>query len=147
MKLLKLLAIILVVLSIGFISFKDKFTHEQKVTTAPEEHSQILYDRVNYLDYSGQNFASSKKFGRTLLFFAATTWCSNCKAIDEEIKNRNNELPKDLTILKIDYDRDNIMKAKHSVTMQTTLILLDKNGIEIKRWIGTDFDNLLSNLE
>jgi len=114
--------------------------------TANEPQSKALYDRVQYLDYSEQNLLSSRKFGRTLLFFAATTWCSNCIIIDEDIKKRISEIPQDITILKVDYDNDHKMKAKYGVTMQTTLILLDNNGDEIKRWIGTSFDDLLENL-
>lgn len=146
MKSLKLLAIILAVSSIGFIFFKDEFVSSQKVATASSEPAQILCDRVNYLDYSDQNLSSSQKYGKTLLFFAATVWCSNCIIINEGIKKRDTEIPQDITILKVDYDNDREMKAKYGVTMQTTLILLDNKGNEIKRWIGTDFDDLIDNL-
>lgn len=146
MKLLQLIAIVLAVLSIGVIFTNGHQRTVKEVAIANEETPQILYDRINYLDYSDQTFSSSLKYGKTLLFFAATTWCSNCAEIDKEIKVRNSELPKDVTILKVDYDRDAAMKAKYAVTQQTTLILFDKNGKETKRWIGTDFNNLLANL-
>lgn len=133
--------VILGAIEIVFISKSGQVPKSEK-----SADSQVLYDRANYINYSDLNFASSQKLGKTLLFFAATTWCSNCRAIDEEIKKRNAELPKDLTILKVDYDRNQAMKTKYGVTMQTTLILFDKKGNEIKRFIGTDFDNLLSNI-
>lgn len=81
------------------------------------------------------------------MFFAATTWCSNCVELEKGIKTHINELPKDITILKVDYDNDKETKATYAVTMQTTLVLLDKNGKEIKRWIGTgSFDDLMQNI-
>lgn len=125
---------------------KRPLTSQTSANTANEPQSQVLYDRIQYLDYSEQNLLSSRKFGRTLLFFAATTWCSNCIIIDENIKKRISEIPQDITILKVDYDNDHKMKAKYAVTQQTTLILLDNTGKEIKRWIGTSFDDLLENL-
>lgn len=130
----------------GAFYLKSALTTRHELANASSDKTPILYDRANYLDYSAQNFAQAKKHGKTLLFFAATTWCSNCLAIEEEIIKRNSELPKELTILKVDYDRDSDMKAKYGVTMQTTLILLDEDGNEIRRWIGTDFDNLLTNI-
>lgn len=132
----------------GSILYKDGFTKPEIQTRALEpSQSQVLYDRIKYLDYSEQNLASSQKFGKTVLFFAATTWCSNCIALDKEIKTRIRELPRNVTILKVDYDNNKKTKAKYVVTMQTTLVLLDKNGREIKRFIGTSFDNLIQNLE
>jgi len=141
--------VLLIIFLVGMLFFKDGFNKFESQTNASESpQAKILHDRINYKDYSEQNLLSSEKTGRTLLFFAATTWCSNCIALDKEIKAHLNELPKDVTILKVDYDNDKKMKAKYGVTVQTTLVLLDSNGREIKRWIGTSFfDDLLSNLK
>ncbi len=135
-----------IIILIGAFYLKNALNTHQELANASSDKPAILYDRANYLDYSEQNLAQAKKHGKTLLFFAATTWCSNCRAIEEEILKRNSEVPRDLTILKVDYDRERLMKTKYGVTMQTTLILLDEDGNETKRWIGTDFDNLLTNI-
>jgi len=145
MKYTRKILIILIVL-VGVFYLKTKLATSQQQPNVEIEASPILYDRANYLNYSEQNLIKARGHGNTLLFFAATTWCSNCRAIEEEIIKRNSELPQNLTILKVDYDGDAEMKKKHGVTMQTTLILLDKDGKEIKRWIGTDFDNLQTNI-
>lgn len=140
--------IFIIVLVGGFVFFKDGFIQTEKDTHASAQTlQQIRYDRSHYLDYSETNLLSSEKFGRTILFFAATTWCSNCAQLDKAITQNVNKLPNDLTILKVDYDRDTQTKDKYSVTMQTTLVLLDKNGNEIKRWIGTgSFNDLMKNI-
>lgn len=132
----------------GFILFKDGFHRLQQSTSASESSPpQVLMDRMKYLDYSDQNLKIAEKFGKTALFFAATTWCSSCAALDAEIKKRVLELPSNVTILKVDYDRDLQTKAEYGITMQTTLVLLDGNGKETKRWIGSTFDNLVQNLD
>ncbi len=136
-----------IVILVGAFYLRDTLNAPQELANASSDNSLILYDRANYLGYSEQNSAQAKKHGNTLLFFAATMWCSNCRAIEEEIIKRNSEIPQDLTILKVDYDRDSAMKIKYGVTLQTTLILLDKEGKEIKRWIGTDFDDLIANIK
>lgn len=140
--------VFLIIIAAGFIYFKDGFTKASVKADTPEaSQNQVLYDRIQYLDYSNQNFINSQKVCRTLLFFAATSWCSNCAQLDRQIKQHISELPKDLTILKVDYDNDTKTKAKYTVTSQTTLVLLDKNEKEIKRWIGTgSFNDLMQNL-
>ena len=129
----------LIVIGAGLVFFKDGFS------TKPS-NSEILMDIANYRNYSDQNLAFSKKTGRSVLFFAATSWCVTCIALDKEIKERRNSLPSDITILKVDYDHNKEMKRKWGVIIQHTLIVLDKNGQEVKRWVGGNFDLLLSEL-
>lgn len=141
------IGLFLTVLLGGFVFFKDGFSKLLQNTNATEASlQQPLIDRMQYLDYSEQNLKLSKKFGRTVLFFAATSWCSSCAALDAEIKKRISELPSGATILKVDYDNDKETKVKYGVTQQTTLVLLDGNGKEVKRFIGSTFDDLVQNL-
>lgn len=128
----------LILIAVGFIFFKDGFT---------KSNNQILMDRINYLDYSEQNLNIAQKSGRPVLFFAATIWCQTCQALEKEIKERGDSLPPDVTILKVDYDNDKKMNKKYRVTSQHTLIVLDKNSNEIKRWIGGNFDLLMQQLQ
>ncbi|MBI2600432.1 thioredoxin family protein [Candidatus Daviesbacteria bacterium] len=138
----------LLIVTVGFVFFKDGFSKLQKsVSPANSSNSEILMDRLNYRDYSPNNLESALKNGRPVLFFAATIWCQTCQALEEEIKERANSLPPDVTILKVDYDNDKIMNNKYRVTSQHTLIVLDRNGNEVKRWIGGNLDALIQNLE
>ncbi len=126
----------LIVIAIGFLFFRNGFN-----TPSP-----VLMDRLNYIDYTEQNLESAKRNGRPVLFFAATVWCQTCQALEKEIKERGNILPSDVTILKVDYDNDKVMNNKYRVTSQHTLIVLDQNGNEVKRWIGGNLDALIQNL-
>lgn len=136
----------LVIILGGFLFFKDgfkAFKSNQFSSTTP----QLLMDRMMYLDYSEKNKTLAQKYGKTVLFFAATTWCQTCSALDKEIKERMSNIPQDVTILKVNYDNDREMKAKYKVTQQHTLVVLDKSGNETKRWIGGNFDLMLEKLK
>ena len=99
------------------------------------------------MDYSETNKTLVQKYGNTVLFFAATTWCQTCSELDKEIHGRIGVIPSDITILKVDYDNDRNMRTKYGVTQQHTLIVLDKQGSEVKRWIGGNLDLLLQEVK
>ena len=130
----------LVVVIGGFIFFKGGFNKLQNGSSSSSSG-------INYLDYSEQNLSAAYKNGNTVLFFAATSWCQTCSELDKEIKERITEVPRDVTILKVDYDNDQKMKAKYAVVQQHTLVVLGKSGIEVKRWIGGNFDLMLNELK
>ncbi|MBI2617594.1 thioredoxin family protein [Candidatus Gottesmanbacteria bacterium] len=132
-------------ISAGFIFLKDALKNADPSLTWSDR--QQLINRIAYLDYSDTNKVHSQKFGKTVLFFAATTWCQTCSELDKEIRQRIGEIPADLTILKVDYDNDSEMKSNYRVTQQHTLIVLDKKGNEIKRWIGGNLDLLFQEVE
>ncbi|MBI2596011.1 thioredoxin family protein [Candidatus Daviesbacteria bacterium] len=139
------IAISLVAIAIGFLFFRNGFNKPQN--TVSNTNSPVLMDRLNYIDYTEQNLESAKRNGRPVLFFAATIWCQTCQALEKEIKESGNSLPPDVTILKVDYDNDKVMNNKYRVTSQHTLIVLDKNGNEVKRWIGGNLDLLIQQLQ
>ena len=128
----------------GFIYFKGGINKTQSTISKQDEP---LFDVPGYLKYSETNLSNAKQKGKTVLFFAATTWCQTCVALEKEIIERSGEIPKDVTILKVDYDNNRTMKQKYGVITQHTLIFLDKNGKEINRLIGIYFDTLLQELE
>ncbi len=132
------IAISLVTVAIGFLFFRDGFNKPQNTV--------VLMDRLNYVDYTEQNLESAKRNGRPVLFFAATIWCQTCQALEKEILEKGNTIPADVIILKVDYDNDREMNRKWGVTSQHTLIVLDQNGNEVKRWIGGNLDALIQNL-
>jgi len=132
------------VILVGFVFFKNGFNKTQSAILKQDE---LLLDVPGYLKYNETNFSNAKQKGKSVLFFAATTWCQTCAELEKEIIERGAEIPKDVTILKVDYDNDRAMKQKYGVTTQHTLIVLDKNGKEVKRLIGIYFDTLLQGLK
>lgn len=109
--------------------------------------NELLMDLANYTPYSETALNNSMTYGKTVLFFAATPWCQTCSVLDKEIIERHSELPTGVTVLKVDYDNDKDMNNKYYVTTQHTLILLDESGQELTRWVGGNFDALLSEID
>jgi len=105
---------------------KEMIKDEEKMMDDKEE----VMMKGEYLDYSSDNLANSK--GNTVLFFHAT-WCPSCAAIEKEIIKW--ELPSDLTILKVDYDKYNDLKKKYEVLTQTTFVQVDNEWNMIKKWV------------
>ena len=145
MKPFNILIIISLIIIFGsFVFFKNGFNNSMatKVQT-----SELRMHMLNYLDYSDGALANTQRKGKSVLFFAATTWCQTCSALEEEIIERQAEIPKNITILKVDYDNDRVMNQKYGVTSQHTLVVLDENGKELKRWLGGGFDTLLQQIK
>lgn len=136
-----------VILLIGAISFLFGSTnHITLANKANLNSTEITKISPNYYEYSDASLEQALKKGDVLLFFAATSWCNSCSALHEEIIKKSDILPDNLTLLKIDYDNDKESNKKYFVTLQHTLILLDKKGDEKTRWVGGDFNNLLKRL-
>ncbi len=83
-----------------------------------------------YTEYSQNHIGMHEK---TVLFFHAP-WCPSCKAADIGIKKW--DIPKNLAILKVDYDSSDELKQKYGVTYQHTFVQVDAEGNMIKKWAG-----------
>lgn len=124
-----------------FVSFRPPVQPSVE-PVAPE----ITFDLANYVPYSTVALTAAQERGHVLLFFAATTWCQTCSALEKEIVARSREIPADVTILKVDYDNDTALNRQYAVASQHTLVLLDQNSKELKRWVGGGFDTLLKQI-
>jgi thiol-disulfide isomerase/thioredoxin len=88
-----------------------------------------------YREYSKEAvIASEAEF--TLLYFHAS-WCPTCHFLEEDILNNLKKMPENLTIFKVDFDKAEELKISYDVTVQTSMVLLDKNGVLIKKWLGS----------
>lgn len=88
-----------------------------------------------YEEFSPSHITRAEE-GDVVLFFHAT-WCPSCRALDKAIESERENIPSDLSILKLDYDNSSDLKKKYGVTTQHTLVQIDKDGNLIKRWSGT----------
>lgn len=103
----------------------------------PTESSDMNTDQAlgNFTNYSLEKLQSTTG-NKAVLFFSAN-WCPTCKALELDIRNNSSMISKNLAILKVDYDTSTALKTKYGVTYQHTLIQVDSNGTEIKRWFGS----------
>lgn len=100
----------------------------------------------SYEDYSPEKISKAAS-GKVVLFFKAS-WCPSCNAIDKDIVANLKNIPKDINILKVNYDNSNDLKQKYSVTYQHTFVQVDSNGNMLAKWSGSPtLKNLLSNIK
>lgn len=140
----KILIVLGVIVLAGFVLY---FISRPVTTkTLSEDKSVPQMELLGYVDYSDSRLSISQNSGKSVLFFAATSWCTTCSRLDQEIKSRANEIPAGVTILKVDYDRDDAMKQKYGIVVQHTLVILGNEGSELARWAGGDFDDILKKI-
>lgn len=154
-----ILITVLILGLIGFLAFSPDKTTEPKMTeknteTKKEKGASKTDTAVTntqstkiaqYKDYTAKNLAQATKEGNTLLFFHAT-WCPTCRAAEKDINNNISLLPKDLIILKTDYDTQTDLRTKYNLTSQHAFVLVDNEGNEISKWYGGGIKTILENL-
>lgn len=102
--------------------------------------------KQNYVNYSKTALEQTlKDEGQALLFFYAD-WCPTCRAADKSIQTDHALLPKNLTILKVNYDSEADLKRQYNVTAQHTFVHVNRQGKEISKWLGGGVETILENL-
>lgn len=102
---------------------------------------------ANLQEYSEEILTNELENERRVLLFFHANWCPTCRVLENDLTENISDLPKDLTILKIDFDSQKELKEKHKIIIQHSLIQLDQNGKEITRWIGGGIPLLLQELK
>ncbi len=99
-----------------------------------------------YIPYSSD--ALTKVAGRAVIFFKAS-WCSSCRAADQDFRAHFDKVPSDVTILRADYDTETALKQKYNVTSQDTFVQVDKQGNYVTQWNsgGQGVNTLLNNIK
>lgn len=92
----------------------------------------MTYDQSSYDAHANQ---------RRVLFFHAP-WCPQCVALDKDIAA--SDLPDDVAIFKVDYDSNQELRKKYGVTLQTTFVLVDTNGEQVKKYTAYATPNYAS---
>jgi thiol-disulfide isomerase/thioredoxin len=94
----------------------------------------MMVKGATYEAYSPEKLANAEA-GNVVLFFRAG-WCPTCRTVDADIKANMNNIPANLTILDVDYDKSSDLKKKYGVTTQHTFVQVDSKGNLIKKWMG-----------
>ncbi len=147
-----IIGIVLIIIIGAFFLTKDgEDTKEAMSTTSDtvvettDATSQPLTSGI-YTEYSEELLANAES-GTVLLFFHAG-WCPSCRALDKDISRNLDNLPEDMTILKLNYDTETELKKKYGVTRQHTLVQVDADGNMIKTLSGLSntLDQVLSKI-
>lgn len=117
-------------------------TSEQEVskknmdkTSMNEDAPETMMNHGAYVAYNDTTLDSLGENGAVLFFHAQ--WCPTCKAADNAIADQEENIPENLTIVKVDYDTQTELKKQYGVTTQHTFVQVDQNGELTKKWLGS----------
>jgi|GEM_PF-793889 len=135
-----LIAVVAIVVIIGGIVAFASFSNSNNSSNNSSQSSVVASS--NYQEYSA-SLLKQNGISNRVLFFKAD-WCPSCNALDKEIKADLTKIPANTLILDVDYDKNQDLRTKYGVTSQHTLVLVDENGNQIKKWSGSrDVDAIL----
>lgn len=149
--------LIILVLGIVAITWFASSKNEQSTQVIPE--NQLIKDSKtiavqnqdeisqNYVVYTPAIVADSVSQGKKVVLFFHAAWCPTCKATEQDILNRLNEIPEDIVIVKTDYDTYTQLKEKYGITYQHTFVQVDGEGNQITIWNGGDLDEIIKNVK
>ncbi len=99
-------------------------TSSEKENQEEKEENMETTATFSYTDYS-EDVRKEAAGKRHILFFHAA-WCPTCKKLDTAIKNASSDLAG--TVLKVDYDNELELRKEFGITLQHTLVVIDKDG-------------------
>jgi len=147
MKKISIGIVLIVILIIGF-SILNKPSQEVVNNTQNNVDSAVANtsetDESNESDQSNKTSGLYAKYSNDLkqyenkdiiLFFKAD-WCPSCRVIDADIKASLSDIPENVVILELNYDKETDLKKKYGVTTQHIFVQIDTNGDMIKKWSG-----------
>jgi len=89
------------------------------------------------LAFSSEAAAQAIAGRNRVVYFFAAAWCPTCRETYRDIKANAKDIPGDLTIVVVDYDKAPELKAKYGVTYQHTFVSLGPKGEKLKVWSGS----------
>ena len=99
---------------------------------ASSSSSDVVFSE-RYQPYSEAALAAAGPDDTVVLFFSAA-WCSTCKVLRDDIAANQESIPDDVRILLVDFDDSTELKQQYAVTLQHTLVQVDRTGDGIARW-------------
>lgn len=148
----------LIVLAVVVVGGAGYFIYRQKmmpaVTPVMKEDKMMADDATmegsTYVEYEDgvlKQYADQK---RVLFFYA--NWCPTCRPADQEFKAEVDQIPADVTLIRVNYNdsdtdaNEEALANQYDVTYQHTFVQIDPSGDEIAKWNGGGMDELLGNI-
>ncbi len=117
------------------IAMEQKQPAKTEDTTTKKDEGVMMAKGGQYAAYDASKIAFAQE-GKVVLFFRAS-WCPSCRALDADIKKNLSQIPADVLILDVDYDKSADLKREYGVTYQHTLVQVDGSGKMIAKWSGS----------
>lgn len=116
---------------------REQTDGQMTVSSSRKPGSQDGETAGAYVDY--QPGIIEMTTGTKILFFHAP-WCPQCRKLEQSIQA--GKIPNGVTIIKVDYDSNQVLRQQYGVTIQTTLVRVDDNGALVKRYVAYDTPSL-----
>lgn len=112
-------------------------TEQEPAKEGNVENSQVAL----YADFTQERYSELLGKKPFAIFFHAS-WCPDCVNLEKQIKKNIKNLPKEAVILKANYDTESKLKQDYGITVQSTVVVIDKNGDVFPTLFGPSFDTL-----
>jgi thiol-disulfide isomerase/thioredoxin len=100
-----------------------------------------------YIDYASYELSADQYADTNVVLFFNALWCSTCKQARDNFEASLSEIPKDLTIVLVDFDDSIELRKKYGVTIQHTFVEIDSAGEALGKWSGSvTVDQILKQL-
>ena len=86
-----------------------------------------------YEAYTPEKLSTAKAGTHVVLYFHAN-WCPTCLGLEKDINAHLSSIPKNVKILKVNYDTAQDLKVKYGVTYQHTFVEVDADGKLLQKW-------------
>ena len=135
-------AVIYVAMSKGAAQNEHVTSNNQTTVNSQENKSESTSNTQmgEYVAYQEEAFGAAKEKTRLLFFHAS--WCPQCRELEASIKSTS--LPADVVIFKVDYDSRQDLRKKYGVTLQTTIVKVDKNDNKLQSFVAYDEPSFVS---
>ena len=75
---------------------------------------------------------------KTVIYFFAATWCPDCQATYRDLKTAYKNIPSNVVLVFVNYDKALDLRTKYGITAQHTFVVVGGDGMAKKTWAGTD---------
>lgn len=128
-----------------FLSGSDHPANQQPAVSESSARQPVnKLTAGRYVDFSNDEFAKTDNT-RVLFFYAA--WCPQCRQLDADIKAKG--VPAGYTFIKVDFDASQALRELYGVTIQSTLVKIDKDDKLVQKYVAYDeptLENVKQNL-
>jgi len=100
-----------------------------------------------YYVYSPQTLALAQQSDAKVVLYFWAPWCSTCASLEQDIHKDPNLIPKDVIIVRVDYDHDVQLKQQYHITLQHTFVQIDQHGNPLQTWVGGTSNDLQERLK
>jgi thiol-disulfide isomerase/thioredoxin len=108
-------------------------------SAAPAPDPAALPADLGYVDYAVYKAHPAAFTGRKVVLFYWASWCPDCANHNAllTVDYEHHLLPPNLSVVKVDYDDNDVRQVGYQVMQQDTFVLVDRNGKALRKPLVT----------